>query len=65
MTNELGVKFPKDIPTWQVNGAVTVALFIFLFAISMLIVALFAGGPSDPLDVRTSTVKGSRKRRRK
>jgi hypothetical protein len=64
MTANLGVTFPKDLPAWQVNGAVAVALFIFLFAISMAIVALAAGVPADPLDVRSPTTGGRRRRRK-
>jgi hypothetical protein len=64
MVTSLGVTFPSNMPAWQVNGAVAVALFIFLFAISMSVVALLAGVPTDPLDVRTPTAVGRRRRRK-
>jgi hypothetical protein len=64
MVNSLGVTFPSNMPAWQANGAVAVTLFIFLFTISMSVIALVAGVPTDPLDVRTP-ITGGRRRRRK
>jgi hypothetical protein len=64
MTANLGVTFPKNLPAWQVNGAVAVALFILLFTISMAAVALLAGVPTDPLDVRDPITGGSKRRRK-
>ena len=49
------VQFPSEWPVWMHNGVVAFLVFVVLFAVAMLLIAIFAGGaPRDPYDVRTS-----------
>ena len=57
------LEFPPEWPSWAPPAIVAVLIFAILFSVAMMLVALLAGTPKDPLDVRIPDSAYKKRRR--
>jgi uncharacterized BrkB/YihY/UPF0761 family membrane protein len=57
-----GISFPGAWPYWYGRALIALIIFVLLFAVAMMLIAVLAGSPTDPRDVRTSPKRRRRRR---
>lgn len=56
-----GIRFPGAWPEWYGTALIALLVFVLLFAVAMMLIAVLAGSQTDPHDVRTSPKKRRRR----
>jgi len=56
-----GISFPGAWPYWYGRALIALIIFVLLFAVSMMLIAVLAGSQADPHDVRTSPKRRGRR----